>query len=82
VTDYGPGGQGSIPYRCKTLLFSIAFRPALGPTQSPNHRIVGSISLGIKQLGHEADHSPPSSGEVKNGGAIPPISHTTSWLSA
>jgi hypothetical protein len=26
----------------------------------------GALSLGIKWLGHEADHSPPSSAEVKN----------------
>jgi hypothetical protein len=26
----------------------------------------------------EADHSPPSSTDVKNGGAIPPLSHTCS----
>jgi len=26
----------------------------------------GALSLGVKQLGHEADHSPPSSAEVKN----------------
>jgi hypothetical protein len=33
----------------------------------------GGISPGVKQLGHEADYSPPSSAEVKNGGAIPPF---------
>jgi hypothetical protein len=27
----------------------------------------------IKRPGREADHSPPSSAEVKNGGAIPPL---------
>jgi hypothetical protein len=27
---------------------------------------------GAKWLGHKADHSPPSSVEAKNGGAIPP----------
>jgi hypothetical protein len=31
-----------------------------------------------KQLGHEPDHSPPSSAEVKNGGAIPPFTHMAS----
>jgi hypothetical protein len=25
-------------------------------------------------------HSPPSSAEVKNGGSIPPVGHTSSWL--
>jgi hypothetical protein len=30
----------------------------------------------------EADHSPPSSAEVKNGGARPPLPHMSSWHSA
>jgi hypothetical protein len=33
----------------------------------------GTLSPGVKQLGHEADHSLPASTEVKNGGAIPPL---------
>jgi hypothetical protein len=37
---------------------------------------------GVKRLGREADHSPPSNAEVKNGGAIPPLSHTSSQHSA
>jgi hypothetical protein len=37
---------------------------------------------GVKQLGCEADHSPPSSAEVKNGGAIPPTPHMSSLYSA
>jgi hypothetical protein len=31
-----------------------------------------AFSQGIKRLKREANHSPPSSTEVKNGGAIPP----------
>jgi hypothetical protein len=38
----------------------------------------GGFSLGVKRPGHEADHSPPSSAEVKNGGAIPPLPQTSS----
>jgi hypothetical protein len=30
----------------------------------------------------EADHSPSSSAEVKNGGTIPPLLHTSSWCGA
>jgi hypothetical protein len=36
-------------------------------------------------LGHEADYSPPSSAEVKNGGAIPPLPHASSlstWINS
>jgi hypothetical protein len=32
--------------------------------------------------GREADHSPPSSVEVKNGGTIPPLPHMSSWNGA
>jgi hypothetical protein len=37
---------------------------------------------GGKQQRREADHSPPSSAEVENGGAKPPLSHTSSWRKA
>jgi hypothetical protein len=33
----------------------------------------------VKRPGREADHSPPSSAEVKNGDAIPPLTHMSSW---
>jgi hypothetical protein len=36
----------------------------------------GGVShWGVKRQGREADHSPPSSTEVKNGGAIPLLPH-------
>jgi hypothetical protein len=38
---------------------------ALGPTQPPIQWVPGALSLGVKQLGHEAEHSPPSSAEIK-----------------
>jgi hypothetical protein len=40
-------------------------RTALGPTQSPIQWVPGALSLGAKRPGREADHSPPSSAEVK-----------------
>jgi hypothetical protein len=43
-----------------------ASRMALGPTQPPIQWVPGALSLGVKWLGCEADHSPPSSTEVKN----------------
>jgi hypothetical protein len=42
-----------------------AFRPPLGPAQPPIQWVPGALSLGIKRLGREADHSLPSSAEVK-----------------
>jgi len=47
------------------FLFDTISRPALGPTQPPIQVVPGVISLGVKLLGREADHSPPSSAEVK-----------------
>jgi len=47
------------------FLFTTASRMALGPTQPPILWVLGAFSLGIKQPGCEADHSPPSSAEVK-----------------
>jgi hypothetical protein len=44
----------------------IQSRMALGPTQSPIHWVPGALSLGVKRPGREADHSSPSSAEVKN----------------
>jgi hypothetical protein len=47
------------------FLFTIASRPALGPTQPPIQWALKALSLGIKQPGREADHSHASSAEVK-----------------
>jgi hypothetical protein len=47
------------------FFFTTASRPALRPTQPPIQWVPGALSLAVKQLGHEADHSPPSSTEVK-----------------
>jgi hypothetical protein len=43
----------------------------LGPTQPPIHWVPGTLSPGLKRQGREADHSSPSSAEVKNDSAIP-----------
>jgi hypothetical protein len=47
-----------------TLYLGLA-RIALGPTQRPIQWVPRAISLEVKRLGREADHSPPSSAEVK-----------------
>jgi hypothetical protein len=50
--------------------FSIASTKALEPTQSPIKLVADAVSLGVKRQGREADHSPPSSADVKNVGAL------------
>jgi hypothetical protein len=79
---YGLDSRGSIPGRCKIFFFSTVSTLALGPTQPPIQWVPGVLSLGVKRLGREADHSPPSSAEVKNCGAVPPLPHISSWNSA
>jgi hypothetical protein len=54
---------------------------ALEPTQPPIQWVPGVFSLGIKRPGREADHSPPSSAEVKEW-AIPPLPNAPSWRGA
>jgi hypothetical protein len=46
-------------------VFSISSRPALGLTQTPIQWVTGALSPEVKQPGREADHSAPTSVEVK-----------------
>jgi len=41
-------------------------RPALGSTQPLVQWVLGFFPLGVKQLGHEVNHSLPSSAKVRN----------------
>jgi hypothetical protein len=65
---YGLDGRGSrvrSPTGLGIFLFTTASKTALGPTQPPIQWVPGALSLGIERPGREADHSPPSSAEVK-----------------
>jgi hypothetical protein len=56
----------SIPGRGQGIfLFTTASKPALGPTQPLIQYVPGALSPGVKRTEREADHSPPSSVEVK-----------------
>jgi hypothetical protein len=59
--------------RQQIFLFSTASRPVLGTTHSPLQWVLGFLSPGVKRPGREIVHSPPSSAEVKNCGAIPAL---------
>jgi hypothetical protein len=64
---YGLDDRGSkvrLPAGLGFFLFTAASRTALGPTQPPIHWVPGTLHLGVKRPGREADNS-PSSAEVK-----------------
>jgi hypothetical protein len=55
---------------------------ALRPTQTPMKWAPEALFPGVKLQGLPADHSPPSSAEIKNGGAITPLPHMSLWSGA
>jgi hypothetical protein len=59
--------------RAGNFFFTTVSRPVLGPTQPPVQWASGSLSLGLKRPGREADHSPPSVAEVNKRGAVHPL---------
>jgi hypothetical protein len=65
---YGPDDRGSrVRFPAEAGNFSLhhLVQNGSGPTQPPIQWVPGTLSLGVKRLGREADHSPPSSAEVK-----------------
>jgi hypothetical protein len=81
VTDYALDERGSIPGKGNMIfLFSVASRLPPEAIQLLN-QWVGESFPGIKGPGREADHSPQSSADVNNGGAIPQLSHRFLWRS-
>jgi hypothetical protein len=67
VLGYGLDDQGFESRQgLGIFLFTTVSRLALGPTQTPNQWLPGALSLGVKLPGREADHSPPSTAEIKN----------------
>jgi hypothetical protein len=68
ATSYGVDDQGvgvRVTVGSRIFLFSKSSIPALRPTQPPIQWVPGVLSLGVKRPGREADHSPPTSAEVK-----------------
>jgi hypothetical protein len=51
-----------------------------GAHTDPYSMDIRDISLRVKMLGLEANHSSPSSVEVRNGGAITPHTYLSLWL--
>jgi hypothetical protein len=79
VTSYGLDGRGFDSRQKQD--FSLPHSVQTGSGAHPASYSIGTGGSfpGRKRQGREADHPPPSSAEVKNGSAIPPLLHTTSW---
>jgi hypothetical protein len=74
----GRGVGVCIPARGNIFLISTGY----GAHPASYSMGTGDYSPRVKCPGREDQHSPPSSAEVKNGGAIPPLPDTSSWRGA
>jgi hypothetical protein len=79
ATGYGLKGRVRFLAGLTDFLYSTAFRPALRPTQLPVQMVLGALSPGAQRRVREANYSPPTSAEVKNAGAVPPLLYTSLW---
>jgi hypothetical protein len=66
--NFGLDNWGSFPSKGSDGIFSLHHRVQTGSGAHPASYPMGTgrSFSGVKQLGYEADHSPPSSAEVKN----------------
>jgi hypothetical protein len=53
-----------------------------GPPRLQSNGYIRLFPPGERRPGREADHSSPSSTDIKNGGVIPPLPRRSSWHSA
>jgi hypothetical protein len=62
--------------------FSTSSRQTLESVQPSTQQVLGPLSAGAKRPRREANHLSLFSDEIKNGGAITPLLHTSSWHDA
>jgi hypothetical protein len=77
ATGWTVGAQFPARERDYSLLHSVQTGSGVHPASYPMD--TGALYPGVKPPVHEADHSLPFVAEVENGGAIPPLPHTSSW---
>jgi hypothetical protein len=68
--------------RVKNFLFSMSTRATLQPLKLPIQRVLGVLSLGVKQLECKADQPLPNSAEVYKTCIYSSLSHTSSQCGA
>jgi hypothetical protein len=69
------GWEAGVYFMAGTYFFSLLHSVQTGSE-------LEDISSGVRRLGREPDHSPPSTAEFKNVGAIPPLPHKFSCRDA
>jgi hypothetical protein len=79
ATGYGLDGRVSFPGRGKRFCSSPHSPERFWGHSGSRPEGTGGSFSGVKRPGCEADHSAPFSVEVKKGGAIPSLSHASSW---
>jgi hypothetical protein len=73
--------RGSVPSRAREFhLHNIQTGSESHP--APIQWASVAVSPGVKRQERGADHSPPTSAEVKSGGATPSLLHMSSWCCA
>jgi hypothetical protein len=84
LSQYRDGLRAWVRFPAGRINFSLFHRVQTGSEAYPTSYSTGTGAFFpvIKRQGRDADHSSPSSAEVKNGGAILPLPHTSSWHSA
>jgi hypothetical protein len=82
ATGYELEGRGTIPYVGQSFSLLRSGQIGSGAHAVSCPKGTGRSFPGVKRLDNEADHSATSRAEVKNGGAIPPLSQICSWPSA
>jgi hypothetical protein len=70
--------RGAIPLLHASSLILHSVQTGSGAHPASFSTGIEIISQGVKRPGREADHSPPTSAEIKNGGAIPLLPHVSS----